>query len=243
MGQAQQEENASLRGAIKMTNTKPELPEGVVWRWHHPVDGDYGDWYARDAEREAAVRQDEAYDGCIYEYAYTADQMTAHGDKCEAYGRATAPAVVGDGVKAADIAAARRERDEAIEERGRAHIELAYLANELMFNGNSIGWIASKADNYKKALGDAWDALIALGGKCDGNTILADAIRQQLATRPAPAEVGDGALLDWLIGGIDRLVFRTQGGEWCAQDDVIGAWYGDTPRAALTAALAHKESK
>lgn len=82
-------------------------------------------------------------------------------------------------VLVADVAAARRERDEAREAQEHAELELAYLANEMMFNGNSIGWIASKADNYKAALGRAWDAFTATGGKCDGRTELADAIRQR----------------------------------------------------------------
>lgn len=59
----------------------------------------------------------------------------------------------------ADRDAARRERDEEAEERERAELELAYLANEMIYEGNSIGWIASKAKNYGNALIEAWAAL------------------------------------------------------------------------------------
>ena len=47
----------------------------------------------------------------------------------------------------------------------------------------------------------------------------------------------DAARLDWLPGGIDRIVYQCLNGEWCAQDDVIGAWYGATPREAIDAAI------
>lgn len=100
-----------------------------------------------------------------------------------------------------DIEAARRERDEAREARERAELDLAYLANEMVYDGNSVGWIASKADKYKRALLEAWDAVKAVGGKCDGNTALATAIRAQLAAAPSPPVAlvctcpsGDGSL-------------------------------------------------
>ena len=48
----------------------------------------------------------------------------------------------------------------------------------------------------------------------------------------------DGARLDWFSGGIDRFLSQCPTGEWCAQDDTVGAWYGDTPRAAIDAARA-----
>lgn len=80
----------------------------------------------------------------------------------------------------ADRDAARRERDDAIEEKEAAQLEVAYLANEMIYEGNSIGWIASKAKNYGAALGDAWSAVKAVGGVCDGATPLHVAIRQQL---------------------------------------------------------------
>lgn len=76
----------------------------------------------------------------------------------------------------ADVAAARRERDEAIEEKEYAEHQLALLANEMVYEGNSVGWIYSKAKNYGDALLKAWDALKLTGVKCDGNTSVADAI-------------------------------------------------------------------
>ncbi|HJS06910.1 MAG TPA: hypothetical protein VJ809_04595 [Pirellulales bacterium] len=49
----------------------------------------------------------------------------------------------------------------------------------------------------------------------------------------------DAARLDWFSsGGIDRIMYECPNGDWCAQDDVIGAWHGDTPRAAIDAAMA-----
>ena len=85
----------------------------------------------------------------------------------------------------ADRDAARRERDEAIEAKESAELETAYLANEMVYEGNSIGWIASKAKNYGAALMDAWAAVKAIGGKCDGLTPLHEAIRQQLVAKTA----------------------------------------------------------
>lgn len=75
-----------------MTNTKPELPE-PKWIYHgSDVDGE-DDLFLFAAsgavDRECAT--------C--ERLYTADQLRAHGDACEAYGRATATAQgAGDGV-------------------------------------------------------------------------------------------------------------------------------------------------
>jgi hypothetical protein len=67
--------------------------------------------------------------------------------------------------------------------------DYAALANNTMYDGNSIGWIASKAKNYGRSLMDAWDAVCEIGGKCDGNTPLHEAIRKQLkVATPAPAE-------------------------------------------------------
>lgn len=89
-----------------------------------------------------------------------------------------------------DVAAARRERDEAIEEKEYAELELAYLANEMVYEGNSIGWIASKAKKYGDALHRAWTALTEAGGKCDGQTELAEAIRQHFAAIAAQRKEG-----------------------------------------------------
>lgn len=88
----------------------------------------------------------------------------------------------------ADRDAARRERDEAIQAKESAELEVAYLANEMVYEGNSIGWIASKAKNYGVALMAAWDGVKAIGGKCDGSTPLHEAIRQQLVAKDAGTE-------------------------------------------------------
>lgn len=48
----------------------------------------------------------------------------------------------------------------------------------------------------------------------------------------------DSERLDWFSGGVDRFLSQCPTGEWCAQDDVIGAWYGATPREAIDVAIA-----
>ena len=55
----------------------------------------------------------------------------------------------------------------------------------------------------------------------------------------------DKERIDWLTapGEIDRHVYQTLGGEWCAQDDVISTHYGPTPRAAIDAAIAATEGE
>lgn len=69
------------------------------------------------------------------------------------------------------------ELREELEESQRSY---ALLANESIYDGNSIGWIASKAKNYGDALLLAWGAVKEVGGTCDGNTPLHEAIRKQL---------------------------------------------------------------
>ena len=67
---------------------------------------------------------------------------------------------------------------EAIEERDR--VEQAYhdLANNMIYEGNSISWTKSKADNYGAALGEAWGALKEAGIKCDGQKTVTEGIRE-----------------------------------------------------------------
>lgn len=48
----------------------------------------------------------------------------------------------------------------------------------------------------------------------------------------------DTERMDWFSGGISRWLSECPTGEWCAQDDVVGHWYADTPRAAIDAAIA-----
>jgi hypothetical protein len=77
----------------------------------------------------------------------------------------------------ADLDAIRQ----AIEERDAAKRDLELLASEMVYKGNSISWIHSKAENYKAALGRAWDALIEAGIPCDGQTDVAEGIRKLAA--------------------------------------------------------------
>ena len=57
-------------------------------------------------------------------------------------------------------------------------LEQAYhdLAREMVYEGNSISWIHSKARNYGNALSEAWHALNAKGVIADGNTTVAEGI-------------------------------------------------------------------
>jgi hypothetical protein len=50
----------------------------------------------------------------------------------------------------------------------------------------------------------------------------------------------DTTRLDWLTApdAIDRHVSQCLNGEWCAQDDVVSAHYGATPREAIDTAIA-----
>lgn len=54
----------------------------------------------------------------------------------------------------------------------------------LCCQGNSVSWIYSKAKRYKDDLGKAWDALTSIGVRSDGQTHIADAIRQQAIRKP-----------------------------------------------------------
>lgn len=55
----------------------------------------------------------------------------------------------------------------------------------LCYKGNSVAWWHSKAENYKDALRQAWDALKAAGVPCDGQTTVADGIRLLTGQRQA----------------------------------------------------------
>lgn len=57
-------------------------------------------------------------------------------------------------------------------------------------------------------------------------------------TAPPSQDAEDAARLDWLLGGTARKIYRTICDEWCAQDGVLGSWYGNTPREAINAARA-----
>jgi|KBSMisStaDraftv2_1062788.scaffolds.fasta_scaffold1493310_2 hypothetical protein len=71
------------------------------------------------------------------------------------------------------------ESDEDFERRSFDALDLEYeWIGGIAYKGNSVSWIKSKADANGRALMDAWEALIEIGGICDGKTRLADAIRK-----------------------------------------------------------------
>lgn len=74
---------------------------------------------------------------------------------------------------------------QAIEERDAALQACDDLAGSMIYHGNSVAWWHSKATAYKNALGECWKALGEAGIKADGQTSVADAIRQ-LAARQSP---------------------------------------------------------
>ncbi len=71
------------------------------------------------------------------------------------------------------------ESDEHFERRAFDTLEIEYeWIGGITYKGNSVSWIKSKADANGRALLDAWEALTEIGGTCDGQTRLADAIRK-----------------------------------------------------------------
>ena len=71
---------------------------------------------------------------------------------------------------------------QAIEERDDALMRYHQLATEMIYEGNSISWIHSKAKNYGNALTEAWKELKAAGIECNGSKSVAEGIRE-LASR------------------------------------------------------------
>jgi hypothetical protein len=71
------------------------------------------------------------------------------------------------------------ESDQDFERRSFDTLDLEYeWIGGICYKGNSVSWIKSKADANGRALMDAWEALVEIGGVCDGQTRLADAIRK-----------------------------------------------------------------
>jgi hypothetical protein len=71
------------------------------------------------------------------------------------------------------------ESDEDFERRSFDSLNTEYeWIGSITYRGNSVSWIKGKADANGRALLDAWAALVEIGGVCDGNTRLADAIRK-----------------------------------------------------------------
>lgn len=71
---------------------------------------------------------------------------------------------------------------QAIEERDAALQACDDLANNMVYHGNSVSWWYSKAMAYRDAVDKCWDALREAGISADGQTHVADAIRE-LANR------------------------------------------------------------
>jgi hypothetical protein len=69
------------------------------------------------------------------------------------------------------------DEDEETDEQhlGRLALEDKWIGG-LCYSGNSVSWSHSKAVNYGRELGRAWDELRKLGIPCDGNTTVAEAI-------------------------------------------------------------------
>lgn len=70
---------------------------------------------------------------------------------------------------------------QAIEERDA--MERAYhdLANEMVYEGNSVSWWRSKAMAYRNAVDDVWFALKDAGIHADGKKTCADGVRELAA--------------------------------------------------------------
>jgi hypothetical protein len=72
-----------------------------------------------------------------------------------------------------------KETDE--EHLGRLALEDEWIGG-LYYKGNSISWSHSKSVNYGRELQKAWDELVKLGIRCDGNTTVAEAIAKLRAS-------------------------------------------------------------
>jgi len=77
-----------------------------------------------------------------------------------------------------------------IEERDEALSRVDELANKMVYRGNSVSYIYSKADDYKATIMEVWDALKEIGYPPDGATSCADMIRKIEKPRPKPG-LGD----------------------------------------------------
>ena len=64
-----------------------------------------------------------------------------------------------------------------IEQRDSAERKLNELSNEMIYEGNSVGYIYSKAKNYSNCIMRCWDVLHEYGIKSDGQTDVVEAIR------------------------------------------------------------------
>lgn len=78
--------------------------------------------------------------------------------------------------------------EELVDRARDAEQELSLLANEMVYEGNSVSWWASKARNYGNALGVAWVALKGAGIEADGNTSVAQGIEKLAAKNAEQAD-------------------------------------------------------
>ena len=83
-------------------------------------------------------------------------------------------AIEGGEVPRLDLDAIRQ----AIEERDAAIQAVDDLANNMIYNGNSVSWWYSKAVAYGSALDRAWEELKKAGILADGRIDVAEGIRQ-----------------------------------------------------------------
>lgn len=75
------------------------------------------------------------------------------------------------------------ELDRLREENARLAKNYQLLADEAVYEGNSISWTYRKAIKYRDALERAWSAMAEAGYPADGETELSDAIRAALLSR------------------------------------------------------------
>lgn len=66
---------------------------------------------------------------------------------------------------------------QALEERDQAISDYHDLANNMVYQGNSVSYIYSKYKNCSSVISDCWDVLREFGVNPDGNTRVDDAIR------------------------------------------------------------------
>ena len=80
----------------------------------------------------------------------------------------------------------------------------------LTYKGNSVTWWHSKAENYKAALGRAWNALIANGINPDGLMDVAGGIHK-LAQRPTDVAVESGLTREKIARAIAGAIAKRNG--------------------------------
>lgn len=77
----------------------------------------------------------------------------------------------------------------------------------LVYKNNSVTWWHSKAENYRDALGRAWDAMSAAGYPPDGKMDLAEAIAAALTTART------NAIEEELLHQFDNIIYAVGSGD------------------------------